>query len=182
MWEDDAWDDLLSAIGEQSVVPIVGPELVVVEVDGGREPLMQFVARTLFERLPWPGGAPASVNETNLNDVASSFIRMSPEPERQRKTITKETGRILAETEFPTPEPLRQLAEITPLRLFVNLTFDDLLERALVDVRYGGSPNETQFRSHVYSTNQANDIELTPSAMHMTRVYNLLGRVDSPWK
>lgn len=177
MWEDDAWDDLLSAIGEQSVVPIIGPELVVVEVGGERQPLTRFVARTLNERLPWPGGAPATVDETSLNDVASAFIRMSPDPERQRKTITKEIGRILAETDFPTPEPLRQLAEITPLRLFVNLTFDDLLERALLDVRYSGAPNDLQFRSHVYSTNQANDIELTPSAMNMTRVYNLLGRV-----
>src|SRR5690348_16354294 len=98
MWEDDAWDDLLSAIGEQSVVPIVGPELVVVEVDGASEPLTRFVARTLYERLAWPAGAPASVPETSHNDVASSFIRMSPDPERQRKTITKEFGRILAET------------------------------------------------------------------------------------
>ena len=177
MWEDDAWDDLLSAIGDQSVVPIVGPELVLVEVDGRREPLTRFVARTLAERLPWPGGAPSTTDETNLNDVASSFIRMSPDPERQRKTITKEIGRILGETDFPTPEPLRQLAEITPLRLFVNLTFDDLLERALMEVRYSGAPNDLQFRSHIYSTNQANDIELTPSAMNMTRVYNLLGRV-----
>ena len=121
MWEDDAWDDLLSAIGEQSVVPIIGPELVVVEVDGGHEPLTGFVARTLHARLPWPGGAPASVDGTVLNDVASTFIRMSPDPERQRKTITKEIGRVLAETDFATPEPLRKLAEITPLRLFVNL-------------------------------------------------------------
>ena len=177
MWEDDAWDDLLSAIGEQAVVPIVGPDLVVVEVDGVREPLTRVVARTLHQRLPWPGGVPAIVDGASLNDVASAFIRMSPDPERQRKTITKEIGRILGESDVPMPEPLRKLAEITPLRLFVNLTFDDLLERALVDVRYSGAPNDLQFRSHIYSTNQANDIELTPSAMNMTRVYNLLGRV-----
>jgi hypothetical protein len=175
MWDDDAWDDLLSAIGEQTVVPIIGPDLVLVEAGGSREPLERYVARLLGARLPWPAGAvPAGAT---LNDVASAFIRLSPDPERQRKTITKEIGRILGETDFGIPEPLRQLAEITPLRLFVNLTFDDLLERALMDVRYSGAPNDMQFRSHIYSTNQANDIELTPAAMGMTRVYNLLGRV-----
>lgn len=176
LWEDDAWDDLLSAIGEQSVVPIVGPDLIQVGPADAREPLERVVARTLRDRLPWPGGAPAP--SATLNDVASAFIRLSPDPERQRKVITREIGRILGETDFGVPEPLRQLAEITPLRLFVNLTFDDLLERALIDVRYSGIPNDLQFRSHVYSTNQANDIELTPAAMGMTRVYNLLGRVS----
>ena len=176
MWEDDAWDDLLSAIGEQMVVPIIGPDLILVGADGAREPLERVVARTLGERLPWPPGC--ATPPAALNDVASAFIRLSPDPERQRKIITREVGRILSESDFGTPEPLRKLAEITPLRLFVNLTFDDLLERALVDVRYSGVPNDLQFRSHVYSTNQANDIELTPAAMGMTRVYNLLGRVS----
>ncbi|MGH7635618.1 MAG: hypothetical protein ACRENC_17950, partial [Gemmatimonadaceae bacterium] len=56
MWEDDAWDDLLSAIGEQMVVPIIGPDLILVGTDGAREPLEHVVARTLGERLPWPQG------------------------------------------------------------------------------------------------------------------------------
>lgn len=175
MWEDDAWDDLLTGIREQNVVPIVGPDLLVVTVEGERETLEQFVARRLTAELPWPG-APPNPGAT-LNDVASAFIRLTADPERQRKAVSKEIERLLRDTEFPTPKPLLQLAEIVPLRLFVNLTFDDLLERALLKVRYDGDAR--QFQSYVYSANRAEDIELTPEAMQKTRVYNLLGRVSA---
>lgn len=175
MWENDAWEDLLTAIREQNLVPIVGPDLLVVEVEGVQETVERFVARRLIASLPWTG-APPDPGAT-LNEVASSFIRLTAEPERQRKTVSKEIERLLRETEFPTPKPLRQLAEISPLRLFVNLTFDDLLERTLLQLRYEGDTR--QFQSYIYSANRADDIELTPEAMQKTRVYNLLGRVSA---
>lgn len=175
MWEPDAWEDLLTGIREQNVVAIVGPDLVVVEVDGVKETLERFVARRLITSLPWSGSQPEA--DATLNEVASSFIRLTADPERQRKTVSKEIERLLHETEFPTPTPLRQLADIAPLRLFVNLTFDDLLERALLQHRYDGDGR--QFQSFIYSANRADDIELTPEAMQKTRVYNLLGRVSA---
>jgi len=175
MWEDDAWDDLLTGIREQNVVPIVGPELVVVEVDGVQDTLERVVARRLTGALPWSGAAPEP--GATLNEVASSFIRLTSDPERQRKTVSKEIERFLRESEFPTPKPLRQLAEIAPLRLFVNLTFDDLLERALLQHRNDGDAH--QFQSYIYGANRADDIELTHEAMQKTRVYNLLGRVSA---
>ncbi len=175
MWEDDAWDDLLTAIREQNVVPIIGPDLIIVEADGVSETLEHFVARRLTASLPWSGPVPQP--GATLNQVASSFIRLTADPERQRKTVSREIERLLRETEFPTPKPLRQLAEITPLRLFVNLTFDDLLEKTLLQHRYDGDAR--QFLSYTYSANRADDIELTPEAMQKTRVYNLLGRVST---
>ncbi len=177
LWEDDAWDDLLAAIGEQQVVPIVGPDLLVVDIDGVRQPLESYLARTLVARLPWSAAPPAPA--MTLNDVASAFIRSAADPDRQRKTVSKEIERILRETDFPIPEPLRQLAEITPLRLFVNLTFDDLLERALIAERYGGDSNG--LRGYIYRANRVEDIELTPEEMKQTRVYNLFGRVSPQW-
>lgn len=176
LWEADAWDDLLAAIAEQQVVPIIGRDLVVVEVGGVQETLERYVTRSLIARLAWPGPRPGP--EATLNDVASSFIRLTPDPERQRKAISKEIGLILGEAEFPTPVPLRQLAEITPLRLFVNLTFDNLLERALLEARYDNVPSD-QFRAYIYQSNRVDDIEVTAAAMRETRVYNLLGQVSA---
>jgi hypothetical protein len=180
LWEDDAWEELLAAIGEQQVVPIVGRDLVIVELDGVRETLESYITRALIRQLPWPGGRPEA--GATLNDVASTFIRSSPDPERQRKTISKEIIRLLQETDFPAPEPLRKLAEITPLRLFVNLTFDSLLEQTLQQVRYGGRNDADEkdqgVVSCIYKSNFVADIGLTPQEMQQTRVYNLFGRVS----
>lgn len=34
--DDDAWDDLLNYIEERRVIPIIGPELLRVDIGGGR--------------------------------------------------------------------------------------------------------------------------------------------------
>ena len=177
LWEDDAWDDLLAGIREHQVVPIVGPDLMVIELDGTSETLERFLARELSGRLAWPRGAPAA--DATLNDVASTWIQSGGDCERQRKTISKEIERILRETDFAPPVPLRKLAEIGGLRLFVNLTFDDLLERAIREVRYGGSADG--LKSVVYKENRVEDIQLTADETGLTIVYNLLGRVSPQW-
>src|ERR1700760_2532579 len=49
--DDDAWDDLLSFIEERRVIPIVGPELLLVETDRGPRLLLDWVAEKLAGRL-----------------------------------------------------------------------------------------------------------------------------------
>lgn len=47
LWSDDIWDWLLDSIDEQSVIPIVGPDLLDVEVDGKTTLLDHYVAGQL---------------------------------------------------------------------------------------------------------------------------------------
>ena len=49
--DDDAWDDLLSFIEERRVIPIVGPELLLVGTPGGPRLLLDWVAEKLAGRL-----------------------------------------------------------------------------------------------------------------------------------
>jgi hypothetical protein len=42
--DDDAWDDLLSFIEERRVIPIVGPELLLVSTERGPRLLLDWVA------------------------------------------------------------------------------------------------------------------------------------------
>src|SRR6185436_14712359 len=50
-FDDDAWEDLLNFIEEKQVIPIIGPELVVVQTDAGPENLYTWIARMLAVRL-----------------------------------------------------------------------------------------------------------------------------------
>ncbi len=56
LWKDNIWDRLLDSLDEQNVIPIVGPDLLEVEVDGETMLLHQYVARLLarvngFQRI-----------------------------------------------------------------------------------------------------------------------------------
>src|SRR5579864_4929642 len=70
--DDDAWDDLLSFIEERRVIPIVGPELLMVETDRGARLLFEWAAERLAARL--------NINTSELpkphtlNDVVCLFL------------------------------------------------------------------------------------------------------------
>ena len=49
--QDSFWDELLAYIEAHSVIPIVGPELVIVDHDGRLEPYHRLLARELATRL-----------------------------------------------------------------------------------------------------------------------------------
>src|SRR5439155_2307172 len=66
-FDDDAWEDLLNFVEEKQVIPIVGPELALVQTDAGPENLYAWLARTLAARLALPAGAMPP--QPTLNDV-----------------------------------------------------------------------------------------------------------------
>ena len=70
--DEDAWDDLLSFIEERRVIPIVGPELLMVATDERPRLLYDWIAERLAaklsvdtRRLPQP---------YSLNDVVCWFL------------------------------------------------------------------------------------------------------------
>src|ERR1700733_14961270 len=70
--DEDAWEDLLNFIEERRVIPIVGPELLMVATDRGPRLLLDWVAEKLAARL--------NVNTADLpppytlNDVVCWFL------------------------------------------------------------------------------------------------------------
>ena len=70
--DEDAWDDLLSFIEERRVIPIVGPELLMVTTERGPRVLYEWAAERLALRL--------NVNTADLpqpytlNDVVCLFL------------------------------------------------------------------------------------------------------------
>ena len=75
-FDEDAWDDLLNYIEEHRVIPIIGPDLLRVQTDGGLRPLYEWLAEKLAARL--------SVNivglprPLTLNDVAWAWEKLTP--------------------------------------------------------------------------------------------------------
>src|SRR5688572_30478846 len=149
MWESYFWDEVLAYIEEQRVIPIVGGDLLQVEVDGRKTLLDHYVARQLAARFSL--AVDQWEEEPTLNRVICELMST-----RRREALYVAIRDIMKSATFATPEPLRQLAEIRDFQLFVSTTFDSLLEQALNEVRFGGRP---QTESISYAPNNIQDLD-----------------------
>jgi hypothetical protein len=168
--DEDAWDDLLSFIEERRVIPIVGPELLMVATDERPRLLYDWVAERLAaklsvdtRRLPQP---------YSLNDVVCWFLA---EHGRREEAYVRLRA-VLKDANFEPPAALRQLASITDFDLFVSTTFDPLLETAINLERFGGAPSTDVIG---YTPNRVNDLPAERDRLTRPVVYHLFGKLSA---
>lgn len=169
-FDEDAWDDLLNYIEERRVIPIIGPDLLRVQTDGGPRLLYEWLAEKLAARLSVDtGGLPLPLT---LNDVVCLYLGQRG---RREEAYTRLRS-IMREVEFEPPLALRQLTQITDFDLFVTTTFDPLLERAVNLERYGGQPTTEVI---AYAPNRVADLPVERGQLQRTVVYHMLGRLSA---
>jgi hypothetical protein len=168
--DEDAWDDLLSFIEERRVIPIVGPELLMVATDQGPRLLYDWVAERLAARLnvdtrqlPQP---------FTLNDVVCWFVAARG---RREEAYVRLRG-VLKDVQFEPPAALRQLAAITDFDLFVSTTFDSLLESAINVARFGGADSTDVL---AYAPNRVTDLPAERERLTRPLVYHLFGKLSA---
>jgi len=169
-FDDDAWEDLLNFIEEKQVIPIIGPELVVVQTDAGPENLYTWIARSLAARLALdPATLPA---KPTLDDVVTRHLANRG----RREDLYTRIRSIMREATFAPPHALTKLAEITDFTLYVSTTFDSLLEDAINAMRYGGLRN-TEVAA--YTPSKLVDLPTDRELLTRPFVYHLLGRLSA---
>lgn len=168
LWEAELWDELLANLDERRVIPIVGPDLLVVDTPRGTMPLESFLAAELADRV----GLTDLRAPRNLNEVVCAHLRRG----QRREALYPRLKTIFQETELTPPAALRKLAEIAHFDLFVTTTFDPLLELALNTVRFGG---EERTETVAYSTREARDLAVPKRDLRAPLVYHLFGRLSA---
>jgi TIR domain/SIR2-like domain len=160
------WDGLLLQIEERRVVPVVGPDLLVVQTEQGAKPLYRWAAERLAEVLHVP------TNDLrqgySLNDVVCRHLRRQGDIGDIYIVLAK----VMREAKFPVPEALQQLAGITDFNLYVTTTFDSLLGQALASARPGIVPETI-----AYSPGKVPDLPAPKEDLTRPTVYQLFGRV-----
>ena len=156
------WDNLLDYIQEGTVVPVIGSELVTVR-DGEQDvPLDCWLARRLAADLGLPiADLPEGFA---LNEVVSLHLRRRGE----REELYPRIHRLLRNATLAPPEPLKALASIPKLDLFVSLTFDSLLADAL------GATQQI-----AYSPSTVRDLSCPKAELRQPVVFHLLGKASS---
>src|SRR5205807_803662 len=87
LWRDNIWDRLLDSLDERCVIPIVGPDLLHVEVDGETTLFDHLVARRLAMTYNLPADdLPA---ERPLNDVVCRLLLLRKDPYDLRADINQ---------------------------------------------------------------------------------------------
>jgi hypothetical protein len=164
------WDQLLELVDEKRVIPIVGPDLLRLTVDGQPVLLYPYLAERLAEYLEVPGtDLPASgaLHEVACRHLARGGDMLDLYP--ALKKVFPANGRLTL------PEPLLQLAKIEPFQLFVTTTFDPLLAQAINAVRFGGAE-----RTSVYAHSLTEVLDLDPpETLRWPAVFHLLGRLSA---
>jgi hypothetical protein len=124
-------DQVFRAIEAGKVVPIVGPELVTV-AEGGRElPLLRWIADRLAAEFRIPlEGLPEGYA---LNEVVARHVRGGG----RRTKLYEPVFSLLEGTALKPTKALLDLATVARFDLFVSLSFDSLLARALEQANRG---------------------------------------------
>jgi TIR domain len=162
------WSKLLQSIAKGVVIPIVGRDLLRVEIDGRARLVYEYLAERLAAELEVECEAGASMDQ-----VVAAYLNASRR--NSRDDVNVKTFEILnqlrdAHGRVPVPEPLRKLATIEPLRLFLSTTVDSLLAKAL------GSPADHVF---AYAPNSVlTDIPRDYARSPHRVVFHLFGRIS----
>jgi TIR domain len=162
------WNKLLQAIAKGVVIPIVGRDLLRVEVDGREQLLYEYLATQLAAQLEVECEPSASIDQ-----VVAAYLNASRR--NSRDDVNLKAFEILnqirdAEGHLLVPEPLRKLGAIQPLRLFLSTTVDSLLANAL------GSPADHVF---AYAPNSTlADIPRDYARSPHRVVFHLFGRIS----
>jgi hypothetical protein len=166
------WRYLLQEIHNRQVIPIVGPELVVVRDSekNAEVALYQVLAPQLANALDL--SPTVSRTATSLNRVACEYL-LSGKP---RKPIYVAICDLLDKLERLNPAPpaaLCALASITDFDLYISSTIDSLLVKAMERCRPG-----FQRQRHViaYDSKTPKDV---PEKIESALVYHIVGNRDT---
>jgi hypothetical protein len=167
--DDDFWGDLLGHIRQQMLVTVTGPDLSV--VDGADQTLTALIAQGLAEKYDLD----VSPGTMTMGEAVAEFLRQ-PGGRDKVNRLYRVIFEIIEDLDPKPGEPLKNLAAISDLRLFMNTTPDHLLVQALNEV---GCRDTAAIREITFSPNRSTEEQARykdPPRDTDTVVLNLFGR------
>lgn len=165
------WEELMIFLEDGRVIPVVGPDLHVLQTENGPRTLYKCLAEQLAQSLQIPDDQ--CPPDYDLNWVAGAYLRNHGD----RRKLYSRLRQIVERSEFAIPEPLIKLAQIPAFKLFVTTTFDSLLNQAVDSVRFGGEPRTEEF---IFSPNRRlEDLPGEIAEAHAPIVFRLFGKQSS---
>jgi hypothetical protein len=164
------WERVLQRLEEETVIPVVGADLLTLSQEGRESLLVPLLAERLAGHL---GVTAADLPRgSELEEVSRRFLTKSSDVQeiyRSLRVVFREIEPI------PIPEPLLEIARIPRFRLFVTTTFDVLMERAVDEARFDG---QRQTLAFAYAPSDRQDLPPEFDRLGRPAVFHLLGRLS----
>ena len=165
------WEQVLQVVDEGRVIPVLGPDLLLLPQADAPAFLYPLLADRLAQYLEL-GDNESPAGQT-LNGVACRYLAQGNDPQDIYSALK---AVMPADDALPIPEPLIKLAEIRSLKTFVTVTFDSLLERAINQVRFGG---QRKTRVLAYAPNRTEDLDPGVAMADRPVVFHLFGKLSA---
>ncbi len=171
LFDEFFWNDLLDYIDDRRVVVVIDSGLLPVACDGQTQTFDALVASRLAAKLRidlnGAGHAP------RLVDVISRYLML---PRSRKEDLYVRIAQVIKDLQVEPPQAMLDLAAVSPLNLFVTLSFDAMLERAIDLVRHGG---DARTEVVTFAPNRATDLPTPLERLAAPTVFHLLGRQSS---
>lgn len=172
--DEDCWDDILAFVEEDSLIPVLGPELLQIKVNGADTHLYRYVADCIAQRYKLR--APTTPYG-ELEDVVHAYLSGD---QRDVSALYRPIWDLLTKaTDVATPTALLQLAQITKLNWFVTTTFDSYMVRALDAVRFRGRPTTAHLHFSPNRSREETELIARRPAPNLPMVFSLFGKVSA---
>ena len=168
--DDVFWEDLFSHIRQRELVPVVGPDLSVVNVDGADQTFSSLISQRLVQRYDLS----VSPEPTTIGKAVAECLRQRGQDEVDR--LYRVINNIIAELDPAPGDALRNLAAVDDLRLFVSTTPDRLLAKAVNEVRFEGRPTTRELTFSPSQSTIEQSRNARPAKTSDTVVLNLFGQ------
>lgn len=160
------WDKLVNLILEGCVIPVLGPELLVVPENGEATRLYDMWGNALAAQtqITRPEGA----RRWTLYDAANLLSQRENAGE-----VAYDIDDVVRRRAWPIPEPLKSLARIQDFSLYITTTVDHLMFQSLTEARPDAAVEQIKFTPR--GVKSAVDL---PNHFHHDRlpgVYHLFG-------
>jgi hypothetical protein len=170
------WEELLLFIEERRVIPIIGKELLIVNVEGAEVLWEHQLAKQLAEVLRVDvGDLPP---DCDLNEVALIYMRQGG----KRTKIYSRIKSLVEEQPVPIPESLKKLAAITHFNLYISTFFSPNLVKAIDEVRFQAEKKTRCLSYSPYLPTEDLPNDGSPNSLASLRapyVYQLFGPLTS---
>ena len=170
----EGWDELLDAIEQHQVVPVVGQEMLAAEFEGRSTSLMKVIAERVASAKGLP---PPQRSQFELDEVVDALLARRAAPDEPHSAAWKQ-WKDLKEI-FPLPPALRQLAAVRGFDLFITTTPDDMLARSIDAVRFRGNARTRRLAFSVKQATAAQAEALNPPDPGVPTVYSLFGQFSN---
>jgi hypothetical protein len=132
------WNKLINLILEGSVIPVLGPELLVVPENGELKRLYdmwgsELAAQTHIDR-------PEDARRWTIYDVANQLSQLE-----FANDVAFDIDEVVRLRSWPVPDALKNLARIQDFSLYITTTVDHLMFQAMTEARQGTKVEQIKF-------------------------------------